>query len=473
MTTSRTCIICGNPAGSGEHVFPAALGGRRTHNGIYCSRHNEDFSPFVEVLTTQLDLINAQLDVRHDRHRKKPASATLTTPGGKSYTVSGRAIMPNEMRIIDRRQRDDGTEEITISVPAHKIDEFRKQAEGKFEIIGKGVPVSVIQTDAIHFQLGIGGAKCLAAVSYVALTFLAKYHPNYARTDIAALKDLKQYLTVAAPLPENAVSMPVAVWWETDNHLQDLPASPFDFSHTVVISAARESGRVIGYVSLFGVFCFGVDFGVHQVDVDSCIVLHLDPLSPHPPNDCVEFTHTSPLEAKPPRVPTEHMRNAIESGHAEHLMHQLVGKIFARHYDAVAGALVERVQQLGDAPNREMLAKGLLDDCRQMVFNAMQRLAEEFKDYITQRGLSRLLEGLCLDVDRAIAPDANSSTGLTVEANAALDRAVHAVADQLLADHAAGELTIQRARALLAGNEGIEVIKPAFLGPLLKKHGLG
>jgi hypothetical protein len=33
---AKTCIICGGRAGSGEHVFPAVLGGRRINNGIYC-----------------------------------------------------------------------------------------------------------------------------------------------------------------------------------------------------------------------------------------------------------------------------------------------------------------------------------------------------------------------------------------------------------------------------------------------------
>jgi hypothetical protein len=40
----RTCIICGNRAGSAEHIFPAGLGGRRTNRGIYCGPHNNGFS---------------------------------------------------------------------------------------------------------------------------------------------------------------------------------------------------------------------------------------------------------------------------------------------------------------------------------------------------------------------------------------------------------------------------------------------
>lgn len=88
---AKTCIICGDPAGSREHIFPAALGGRRTNKGIYCGTHNEGFSPLAAVLSRQLELINALLSVRPDRSAT-PRSIVLTGPDGNSFRLSGNEI---------------------------------------------------------------------------------------------------------------------------------------------------------------------------------------------------------------------------------------------------------------------------------------------------------------------------------------------------------------------------------------------
>ena len=63
---AKDCIICGKRAGSKEHVFPAALGGRRINKGIYCAVHNDGFGPLAGLLSAQLKTINALLGVRGD-----------------------------------------------------------------------------------------------------------------------------------------------------------------------------------------------------------------------------------------------------------------------------------------------------------------------------------------------------------------------------------------------------------------------
>ena len=75
--SARTCIICGGPTGSREHIFPAALGGRRTNKGIYCGAHNEAYSGLAGIITEQLAFFNAQLGVVGD-HADKPTSVTMT-----------------------------------------------------------------------------------------------------------------------------------------------------------------------------------------------------------------------------------------------------------------------------------------------------------------------------------------------------------------------------------------------------------
>ena len=62
----RTCIICGGPTGSREHIFPAALGGRRTNKGIYCGGHNNAYSGLAGIISEQLAIFNAQLGIIGD-----------------------------------------------------------------------------------------------------------------------------------------------------------------------------------------------------------------------------------------------------------------------------------------------------------------------------------------------------------------------------------------------------------------------
>ncbi|HCS41387.1 MAG TPA: hypothetical protein DIW52_00960, partial [Pseudomonas sp.] len=70
MSKARTCIICGEQAKSAEHIFPAALGGRRTNRGIYCADHNRQFGRLVTRLQRQLAMMNAALEIRPDREDK-------------------------------------------------------------------------------------------------------------------------------------------------------------------------------------------------------------------------------------------------------------------------------------------------------------------------------------------------------------------------------------------------------------------
>ena len=76
---AKTCIVCGQAAGSGEHVFPAALGGRRVNSGIYCPKHDNSYSGLVSEIAGQLDFFNAYLGVRPDH------SSHLKTAFGKRF----------------------------------------------------------------------------------------------------------------------------------------------------------------------------------------------------------------------------------------------------------------------------------------------------------------------------------------------------------------------------------------------------
>ena len=83
----KDCIICGGATGSREHVFPAALGGRRVNKGIYCGTHNNGFSPLAAILSSQLTAVNALLGVRPD-HSDEPRQLTAINPSdGQAYLL--------------------------------------------------------------------------------------------------------------------------------------------------------------------------------------------------------------------------------------------------------------------------------------------------------------------------------------------------------------------------------------------------
>ena len=87
----KTCIICGRRAGSREHTFPAALGGRRTNKGIYCGTHNQGFSHLANIITQQLKSINALLVVRPD-HEDRAEPFDYTSPEGEPLVIFDGAV---------------------------------------------------------------------------------------------------------------------------------------------------------------------------------------------------------------------------------------------------------------------------------------------------------------------------------------------------------------------------------------------
>ena len=132
----RTCIIGGGNTGSREHIFPAALGGRRTNKGIYCGNHNNAFSGLAGSLSGQLKIINSLLGVRSD-HSDKAHTLSFTAPNGQNWKITSSGV-------------------------------------------AKDGPPS-ISNETLNMQFTLGGPEGLKAISYIALTFFAHHFPDEAR----------------------------------------------------------------------------------------------------------------------------------------------------------------------------------------------------------------------------------------------------------------------------------------------------
>lgn len=265
MRAPRTCIICGSAANSREHIFPAALGGMRVNRGIYCEAHNNGFSGLAEVLSQQFGIWNALLGVR-DRERR-PRVLNVATSTGDEVVVSAAGV---------RR-----------TTPA-------ADPEG-----------------GINIHHGFGGPEGLAAIGYVALTFFAHHLGDAARQD--GLAPIKAFIQEQS---EN-----LFVWWESAITTQGLPANPFAFGHTIILTTSADTGEARALVSLFQTLTFGIALG-HVIDaVDHTVTVFIDPHADRQPLDMQERRSDAvEIVIRPPEPMHAHLERMVYEGHGQELL---------------------------------------------------------------------------------------------------------------------------------------------------------
>jgi hypothetical protein len=276
----RTCIICGKRAGSREHTFPAALGGRRTNKGIYCGPHNQAFSPLAAIIAEQMKSINALLAVRPD-HRDRAEPFHYTSPEGEELIIF------------------DGT--------------FRS-----------AVPDATRGDRPHHVRLGLGGPEGLRAITYIALTFFAHYFRDHARH--GGLDVVKSFVQGSG---DNTF-----VWWEGLDKTAMLPANPFAFGHTIVVMTAAASQEPTVFVSLFQSFHFGVRLGELSGLADKSVVVFIDPQADHPPDDIQEHRFDAVLMplVRPDPIHA-HLERNIQERVVEQAFFELLAKIERWKFD--------------------------------------------------------------------------------------------------------------------------------------------
>lgn len=155
---SKTCIICGGATGSREHIFPAALGGRRTNKGIYCDKHNNAYSGLAGIIAEQLNFFNAQLGVVGD-HATETRPVTLTDVAtGQQIELTDREVTFKEPQAISETVTEGGT------VTEMAFTDLKQAEAWVAEQRAKGFDVSLekkqrqkYHSGAAHFSLKLGG----------------------------------------------------------------------------------------------------------------------------------------------------------------------------------------------------------------------------------------------------------------------------------------------------------------------------
>jgi hypothetical protein len=449
----KTCIICNQRAASHEHVFPAALGGRRTNKGIYCGLHNQGYSPLARILSEQLRLFNAILGVAGDHSEHPHTVQTDDAESGHSLVLSEDRVEFAQPHVV-AKTTDGPTSNVTLrfSNPRQKEEWIKAQEALGFKVTqGVEQPGQSYFPSETHIPLLLGGPEGLRAIGYVALTFMAHFFPHFARS--SAIDAFKAY-TLGSGGAGN-----VAWDWEPDG----LVPNRFEFGHRVVVGFDSSSRTAYARVSLFSALHFAAVLGLSSEPASMSVVVDIDPLAEHPPNDMHVERASSAVGSVPQSTQSSITHaDAIRGGVARQSLMNLLQRIGKRHLlKKVASTMLQVVDaELLDEPAREELFASSLARHSQTILNLMRNVVANLK--VAHPELPEVISRL----EAQVACDPTSIDGLSDLSRAALALARRALTAQMLEDHAHHILNQDRLMSLLAGGPGAAVIGRVLVEPI-------
>lgn len=492
---AKTCIVCGQAAGSGEHVFPAALGGRRVNSGIYCPKHDNSYSGLVNEIAGQLDFLNAYLGVRPD-HSSQPKTAfaehTLT---GETVAISAKEIRFTKPRIISRTPVGEG-EALQLGFPDHQsAKQFVKKMEAsehEWTPLSKPSARPYI-TGSVHHKRAFGGACGLGAVAYITQTFFAQEFPEVARSGV--LSDFIGYTQAIAKVaalggcrqqPEEreelikarsalaAALEPIGgaapVWWDF-SPLADARANKFDFGHRVTVGIDGADGQIYGRVALFSALTFSMRLGTApQGSATRQVTVDIDPLAAHPPHDIDKHqVFSAPGRVHVPEHATQGLANALADGTQQRAFASLLERLEEHQLLKLAHTMSKALapcSTMSPLEARALIEKEL-NEQPQQIWRMATFVVEGLKEKMVKGNLPAIAPLL----DSLIAYDVQSASGLSRQAEATLTLAKAALTAQMEEDCAAGLLNESRIAELMGRGPGLHVVGQAVLAPVLQVFG--
>ena len=454
----RTCIICGKRAGSEEHIFPAALGGRRVNKGIYCGEHNKGFSHHVTALLGPLEFFNASYGVRSDHH-KAPRPVEIVGNDGQRYQMLREHVeiapplpLTQTPELLGRKV------ELKFANGAQREQWLAKQRELKFDVKIESAPLVARHfTMPLQVNLEFGTEEFLCAVAYVGLTYLAHYFPTIARQD--GLDAIKSYI-------QGLSSLEGRVWW-VDPKCFPLVSKPnFRRMHTVAISVSCTSCKAIALVAFFGNILLAVDLGRVDVDHKMCITTHVNPLAEEPRLDVDINVVREPdieIEVGTPEQGLQYLRSVVD-GISPNPVVQILTEINTEHRNELVKRFrpeLDLVNAIPSADERQAAVCSIIDKESQRVFNLLHAGVQGFIDDNVD-----LDQHLLQRVAAVIAADPSRPSGLSMVAELALAVAKTAIAHEILAQIDTGPVTDEQLGQLLFGSAGIEIVTRAVLSAL-------
>jgi len=493
---ANTCIVCGLAAGSGEHVFPAALGGRRINKNIYCTTHDNGYSSLVGDLANQVDIFNAQLGVVPDHSDDVKSVLARDANTVEELRLSTKESSFTAPRVISQEPVDNG---VLMSMAFPNREALKLWiAEQK----ANGLDVTPLQKPqersyylgAVHIQRRFGGPCGLGAVAYVTQTFLAQSFPNLVRSgDVAQFIAYTQAVAAIAQIrggcgeavdgpadprlepARQALEAALApwgglapVWWDFDPQ-PDATPNAFEFGHRVTVGVDASDGQIFGRFSLFSSIHFGMRFGTASAGVvTKTVTVDIDPMAAHPPNDIKKVESAAAIaRVAAPAQPTAGLAAAISGKSQEAVFTDLMRKIAA---NSLAKAAAKMHVELAAYPalsefEGEQLVNRVIEGQAQRVWNMAKWVLQNFKQMLS----AELLPSLGPMIDSMTAHDPSSVNGLSPKASETLERAIGALAAQLRADIEAGRLDERRIAELMGDGPGAAVVGQAVLAPIAQE----
>lgn len=452
---SKTCIIGGGPTGSAEHIFPAAMGGRRTNRGIYCSNHNNAYSDLAAIITEQLNFFNAQLGVVREHSKNTPPVTGVDAATGAAIELKNDKVSFKEPHVHSAVATESGAV-VELAVADQKQAEAwvaEQRAKGFHVTLGTEQKQKY-QFGTAHFQLKLGGdAEGLRAVGYIAQTFLAHHFPEISRQE--ELKPFKDYTL-------NNIGMDF-VWWDFDP--PELPENAFPFGHRIVVGVNAATGIVYGRVSFFSALDFAMIFGVAEASQSRTVVADIGPLAKSPPHDLkIEAIDSAEYVVSRPNDLRVGLAAAIGSGKAQARCSELMRRIIDYNRANAAKDILAQLAGAASLPQDELpkLIGSIMEKQSQRVL----KLLRFFADGFARQAKSELQRQMALRMTQAVAFDASAPNGLTAEATRSLEVASAALVSQIATDFKAGKLDRDRAEMLIEGGAGAAVVGKALCNML-------
>jgi hypothetical protein len=456
----KNCIICGNKAGSREHIFPASLGGRRVNRKIYCEKHNNGFSPLAKILSDQLVAINSLLSVRPD-HSDVPCTFEVGTPDGDTYILSGGRIELAPPPPLKENKSGVPLELMTAFSSQKQAEQWlaEQRKRGYSVKLERGKVESKYFSEPLHIRITLGGHEFLRAIGYIVLTFFAHYFPDLARqTGASKLKDFVQ-----------SASEEELVWWEAPSSLNGISPSPYRFGHTVVIAVSAANKEAYARISLFSTFDFAVHIGAVESVSDQIVTIHINPQAEHPPGDIHETRgDVLPFIVNRPLSLTTELKQIIKDGRAQESAQVLLEKISHWHLECTAQQVLGELNEINEINYTKRIAKikTIIDSHGQRVLNLMLYVINGMKQEFASDPKTTAIVSL---LDTLFAPDIITSTGLNQFTAAFLEVAKVKLVEEIEKDFSNGELNLDRLSMLLGGGAGAALIGETILDIIFKQ----
>jgi len=465
---ANTCIICGGPAGSGEHVFPASLGGRRTNKNIYCTTDDNGYSSLVADLANQLDLFNSLLGVRPDHGNVVKSVLGRDKHSGEMVELCVDGTKFAEPRVLSQERTEKGTI-VHMGFSDHKAlktwREAQEAAGAEVKILAKGTKRTYL-VGTVQFTRQFGGVYGLGAIAYVGQTFLAQAFPDVARS--SALDEFKRYTQCKAVEARKKDDTPSSwqidppVWWDFDPQPDPTP-NVFPFGHRVTVGIDSTDGLIFGRISFFSTLHFSMIFGrTTDVAATRTVTVDIDPLADHPPNDISKNEQFAALaRVNRPACQTDALASNITSGSAKRMFDDLLRRMMDFDLKRTAEAMHGELRDAGNltAEERRILFETALENRSQRIWNLTFNVVSRFKATLT----GNIGDLLSPKLDALVAFDATSANGLSVKATHSFELAQKALLKQMLEDYDAGRLDVQRLADLIGDGPGLAVIGGAVL----------